>query len=62
MLNYINQTVVDFQVDEALTAELTFEHENTFVVPLDDEARKGPEAINIVGIPTGDGPRPMWIW
>ena len=62
MLNYINQVVVDFQLDEDLTAELTFEHENTFVVPLDDEARNGPEAIHVVGPSIGDGPRAMWIW
>ncbi|MDT4962676.1 MAG: hypothetical protein QOF87_2323 [Pseudonocardiales bacterium] len=62
MLNYINQTVVDFQMDETSTTELTFEHENTFVVPLDDQARNGPEAINIIGAPTADGQRPMWIW
>jgi hypothetical protein len=62
MLNYINQTVVDFQMDETSTAELTFEHEHTFVVPLDDEARNGPEAINIVGASTSDRQRPMWTW
>jgi hypothetical protein len=62
MLNYINQTVVDFQVDETSSAELTFEHENTFVVPLDDRARKGPEALHIVGVPTSERQRPMWIW
>lgn len=62
MLNYINQTVVDFQVDEVSAAELTFERENTFVVPLDDQARTGPEAINIVGPPTSARRRSIWIW
>src|SRR6266496_3618050 len=62
MLKYINQTVVGFQLDEHSSAELTFSHEHTFVIPLDENARWGPEALHIIGPSVAEGTRDMWVW
>jgi hypothetical protein len=62
MLNYINQTVVDFQLDEHSSAELTFSHEHTFVIPLDENTRGGPEALHVIGPSVAEGTREMWVW
>lgn len=63
MRRYIGQTIDGFVVVEGKYAQLSF-WEHSFTVPLDDQSRRGPEALHVVGV-EHDGKtdaRHMWIW
>lgn len=60
---YIGKVVdgLRFVEDEYLAIDLG---EHTFIVPLDDDSRVGPEAVHIVGVDErgGTDASRMWIW
>jgi hypothetical protein len=63
MLGFIGRTVDAFTFVEGKYAQLAF-GEDAFTIPLTDEARRGPEALQIVGVDEDgltDASR-MWIW
>lgn len=60
---YIGLIVDDFVLQPGQYAQLAF-GEHSFTVPLDDESRKGPEALHVVGVDSDgrtDASR-LWIW
>ncbi len=64
MLGYIGTVVVDgfrFVENEFLSVD---SGEHSFVVPLDDSSRRGPEAVSIVGVDADGrtGAMSMWVW
>jgi hypothetical protein len=63
LLRYIGLTVDDFVLLPGRYARLAF-GEHSFTVPLDDDARTGPEALHIIGVDDrGEtDTRHLWIW
>lgn len=63
LLRYIGLTVDDFVLLPRRYAQLGF-GEHSFAVPLDEDARTGPEALHIVGVDEygRTDTRHLWIW
>jgi hypothetical protein len=60
MRSYIGKVVDDFVIVPHEYAQLAF-GEHSFLIPLDDASRRGPEALHIVG-DDRDGTRHLWIY
>jgi hypothetical protein len=63
MRNYIGLTVDDCELipDRYLTVD---SGEHRFAIPLDDDARPGPEAAHLIGVDASGqtDPSQLWIW
>jgi hypothetical protein len=63
MLRFIGRVVDSFTLVEGQYAQLGF-GEDAFTIPLTEEERRGPEALQIVGVDDAGrtDPSRMWIW
>ncbi len=61
MLSYIGNTVdgFRFEADKCLSID---SGEHSFVIPLDDSSRTGPEAAHIVGVDENGRTDTKWMW
>lgn len=63
ILNFIGRVVDGFTFIDGQYAQLSF-GEDVFTIPLTDDARRGPEALHIVGVDESGrtDARHMWVW